>query len=80
MTVLLRRVYSLVGGREIQVNNGDTTQDEISPPGVCGGGLGEGVGNSSSEKVTLEICQSLKMLGERKRREMVGKCVLGLFD
>lgn len=40
--ILLWRVYSLVGGREIQINNGDTKQYEISSPGAHGGwGCGE---------------------------------------
>lgn len=54
-------------------------QDEISSPGACVGG-GEGVRNRSSEKMTLEVCQSLKMWGERKGSEMVGKRILGPFD
>lgn len=32
----------------------------------------EGVGNSSSEKVTLEICQSLKMCGRGKEERWWG--------
>lgn len=51
------------------MNNGDTTQDEISPP--LGGG-GGGVRNSFSEKVTLEIRQSSKIWGRGKEERWWG--------
>ena len=68
--VLLRRVYSLVGGREIQVNNGDTTQDEISPPGVCGGGVGWGCWEQLLRKGdTGDLSESEDVGGEEKKRD-----------
>lgn len=75
--VLFWRVYSLVGEKEIQINNGDTMQDEISPPGAHGGwGCWEQL---LREGDTGDLSES-EDVRERKRREMVGERFSGLFD
>lgn len=69
MTVFLWRVYSLEGEGEIQINNGDTMQYEMSSPGHI-----EGWGRW--EKVLREgdiwDLSEFEDVGERKGREMVG--------